>query len=136
MDWIEKYWPHRILYQKNKKIVVFMVDETLIKVDSAELIWLWWIAIEPKKNEILAVTILEERNICWSQREFCQAWSKIIENIRYPLMVGHGIRNQGNEYLKLDHHIFILHLGEIFFGRTIQYIKERQIRKLWLLLSL
>ena len=37
---------------KRKRIMEFIVDETLIKVDSAE-VWLW-VAIEPKSRQILA----------------------------------------------------------------------------------
>ena len=58
--WIQKYHPKKIL-SKRKKILEFIVDETLVKVGS-EYIWLW-IVIESENRQILALTISKERNI-------------------------------------------------------------------------
>ncbi len=46
----------------SKKGSQFIVDGTQLKVGS-EFIWLWWIAIEPKNKEILALSISKERNM-------------------------------------------------------------------------
>jgi len=51
-NWVQKYHPKKISSSK-RKILEFIVDETIIKVGS-EYIWLW-ITIEPKNKEILAV---------------------------------------------------------------------------------
>ena len=59
-NWVQKYHPKKISSRK-KKIVEFIVDETLIKVGS-EYIWLW-ITIEPENKQILALTISKERNM-------------------------------------------------------------------------
>ncbi len=52
----------RYLKIKEKKILEYIIDETLIKV-GAEFIWLWWITIESKNKEILALSISKERNM-------------------------------------------------------------------------
>ena len=64
-DWIQKYQPQR-LSSKTKKIIEYIVDETLIKVGS-EYIWLW-VAIEPENGQILALTISKERNMFIAER--------------------------------------------------------------------
>ncbi len=64
-DWIQRYQPQELL-SKRKKIYEYIVDETLIKVGS-EHIWLW-IAIEPENKEILALTIIKERNMFVAER--------------------------------------------------------------------
>jgi putative transposase len=64
-DWIKKYNPKRLYYRKTK-IFEFIVDETIIRVDS-EYIWLW-IAIENNNLEILKVSIFKERNMYVAER--------------------------------------------------------------------
>ena len=50
--WIQKHNPQKIL-SKRKRILEFIIDETVIQVGS-EYIWLW-VAIESKIKEILAL---------------------------------------------------------------------------------
>jgi putative transposase len=49
------------------KISEFIIDETQLKV-GAELIWLCWVAIEPKDKEILSISISKERNMFVAER--------------------------------------------------------------------
>ncbi|MGD9672021.1 MAG: hypothetical protein AB7U98_00915 [Candidatus Nitrosocosmicus sp.] len=53
-NWIQKYKPLKIQDRK-RKILEYIVDETLIKIGS-EYIWIW-VAIEPENRQILALTI-------------------------------------------------------------------------------
>ena len=53
-NWIQKYKPLKIRVRK-RKILEYIVDETLIKIGS-EYIWIW-VAIEPENRQILALTI-------------------------------------------------------------------------------
>ena len=64
-NWIQKYHPLKIS-TKSKRISEFIVDETLLKVNS-EYIWIS-IAIEAKNKEILALTIFKERNMFVAER--------------------------------------------------------------------
>ena len=60
-NWIQKYRPKRLSSRK-KRVVEFVVDETLLKI-SSELVWLWWVVIEePANKEILAISASKERN--------------------------------------------------------------------------
>jgi putative transposase len=43
-NWIQKYKPQKLLQKKKRKIAVFIVDETLLKV-SNQFVWVW-IAID------------------------------------------------------------------------------------------
>jgi putative transposase len=119
-DWIEKYKPQRLL-SKNKKIAEFIVDETLIKVGSAEFIWLW-VAIEPDNREILAVTISKERNMLITEKFL----SGLIKDYgKHPVSTDGGTwYPQSCEFLKLDHHIHSS-WEKSLIERTIQYIKDR-----------
>lgn len=64
-DWIQKYNPQRLYYNKTK-IFEFILDETQIKVGS-ELVWLW-VAIEPASKEVLRLNISKERNMFVAER--------------------------------------------------------------------
>ena len=64
-NWIQKYKPLKIQTEK-KKILEYIVDETLIKIGS-EYIWIW-VAIEPKNKQILALSISKERNMLIAER--------------------------------------------------------------------
>ncbi len=59
-NWIQKYKPKKI-FAKKRKILEYIVDETIIKVGS-ELIWLW-VAIEPENRQILALSVSKERDM-------------------------------------------------------------------------
>ncbi len=50
-NWIQKFIPQNIV-SKKKKILEYVIDETLIKVGS-EYVWLDWVAIEPWNKRIL-----------------------------------------------------------------------------------
>ena len=62
------------------KIEEYVVDETLIKVES-ELVWLW-VAIEPENRQILALSISNERNMLVAER-FLSGLVKIMESILF-----------------------------------------------------
>jgi transposase-like protein len=47
--------------RKSKSILVYIIDETVIKAGS-ELIW-FWVVIEPADKEILSFQISKERNM-------------------------------------------------------------------------
>src|SRR5215210_6018767 len=64
-NWIQKYRPQKLSYCR-RRILEYLVDETLIKVGS-EYIWLW-VAIEPENREILALNISKERNMFVAER--------------------------------------------------------------------
>ena len=64
-NWIQKYKPLKIQDRK-RKILEYIVDETLIKIGS-EYIWIW-VAIEPENGQILALTISKERNMFVAER--------------------------------------------------------------------
>ena len=64
-NWIQKYKPLKIQDRK-RKILEYIVDETLIKIGS-EYIWIW-VAIEPENRQILALTISKERNTFVAER--------------------------------------------------------------------
>ncbi len=113
----------RYLKIKEKKIPGYIIDETLIKV-GAEFIWLWWIAIESKNKEILALSISMERNMCVAWRFLSRRVNDYgkhpvstddVGGIWYPL--------QSCKFLELDHHIHFSY-EENIIERTMQYIKD------------
>jgi len=55
-NWIQKYKPLKIRVRK-RKILEYIVDETLIKI-GFEYIWIW-VAIEPENRQILALLLLK-----------------------------------------------------------------------------
>jgi len=57
-----------------KKIDEYIIDETMIKVGSAEYVWLW-VIIEPKDNEILSITTSKDRNMLVAEKFL----SKVVE---------------------------------------------------------
>ena len=64
-NWIQKYKPQKII-QKKKKVMEFIIDETLLKV-SNEYVWLW-VAIEPIDRIILGIRISVERSMLVAER--------------------------------------------------------------------
>lgn len=118
-DWIQRYQPEEIL-SKRKKIVEYIIDETLIKVGS-EFIWIW-IAIEPENREILAVTVSKERNMLIAEK-FISDIVKVYG--KRPVSTDGGSwYPQACKFLKLDHHIHSP-LEKSLIERTMQYVKDR-----------
>jgi transposase-like protein len=48
--------------KENKRYGVYHIDETLIKIGSIELVWLW-VAIEPTHRQILYIDISFQRTM-------------------------------------------------------------------------
>src|SRR3954454_20956866 len=65
-NWIQSYKPQKIL-QKKKKVMEFIIDETLLKV-SNEYVWLCMVAIEPIDKIILGIRISVERSMLIAER--------------------------------------------------------------------
>ena len=61
-NWIQHYKPTKI-WQKRTKISQFIIDETVIRVVGREIVWLEWVAIEPKSKSILDMRISLERSM-------------------------------------------------------------------------
>ena len=118
-NWIQKYHPQRIS-SKSKKINEFIIDETLFKVGS-ELIWLW-VAIEPKNQQILALSISKERNMFVAERFI----SKLVMIYgSHPVSTDGGTwYPQACRFLNLQHHLHSS-FEKSLVERTIQYIKDR-----------
>ena len=72
-DWIQRYKPEELL-SKRKKIDEYIVDQTLIKVDSTNLVTLDCNQIDPENKQILALLQkYQKRETClWLRRSFCQ----------------------------------------------------------------
>jgi putative transposase len=109
--WLQKYKPKRHLKKKKiKEYSCIQKDETAIKAGSSELIWLWWVIIEPKHKEILAMDISKERNMF-----ICHYWTISLSEVvqkRYGLHSVSSSDGGGTWYppqvcgfLKLVHHI-------------------------------
>jgi putative transposase len=64
--WIQKRH-FRKTSSKRRTIEGFIVDETLLKV-GPESIWLWIATVEPESHQILAQTIIHERNMFVAER--------------------------------------------------------------------
>jgi putative transposase len=116
---VQKYHPKKVSSRK-KKIVEFIVYETLIKVGS-EYIWLW-ITIEPKNKEILALTISKERNMFIAERYL----SDIVKVYgKHPVSTDGGTwYPMACRFLNLKHHIHSS-LEKSLIERKMQYIKDR-----------
>jgi putative transposase len=118
-NWIQKFKPQNIV-SKKKKILEYVIDETLIKVGS-EFIWLW-VAIEPWNKRILGFDISKERNMFVAEK-FISDLIKIYDK--------HSVSTDGGtwypqacRFLKLNHHIHSSFEKSII-ERTMQYIKDR-----------
>jgi putative transposase len=48
---------------KKKIVLEYVIEETLIKVGSLELVWIW-IVIELESKEIVGIAISKERKLC------------------------------------------------------------------------
>jgi putative transposase len=118
-NWIQKYKPLKIQVKK-KKILEYIVDETLIKIGS-EYIWIW-VAIEPKNKQILALTISKERNMFVAERFL----SDIVRDYgKHPVSTDGGTwYPMACRFLGLEHHVHSP-MEKSLIERTIQYIKDR-----------
>jgi putative transposase len=90
--WIQKYRPKKISSTKIK-VSEFKIDETLIKVGSSELIWLW-VAIEPKHRQILHIDISFERTMLVTERFIASLIDKYGKHPVSTEMVAHGIHHK------------------------------------------
>ncbi len=118
-NWIQKYRPQKLSHCR-RRVLEYLVDETLIKVGS-EYIWLW-VAIEPENREILALSISKERNMLIAER-FIAGLVRI--HGKHPVSTDGGTwYPQACRFLKLDHH-FHSPLEKSLIERTMQYIKDR-----------
>ena len=119
-DWIQKYKPERLSYNKTKTSE-FIIDETQLKVGS-EIIWLW-IAIESETKNILATSLSKERNMFVAEHFL----SDIVDKYgQYPVSTDGGTwYPQACKFLKLNHHIHSSYEKSIIIERSIQYIKDR-----------
>lgn len=118
-NWIQKYKPQKIS-SKTKKVSMYIVDETMLKV-GAEYIWLW-IVIEPENKQILALYVSKERNMFVAEH--------FLSGVVYNYGV-HPVSTDGGtwypmacRFLKLKHHIHSP-LEKSLIERTMQYIKDR-----------
>ncbi len=118
-DWIQKYKPERLSYNKTKTSE-FIIDETQLKVGS-EIIWLW-IAIESETKNILATSLSKERNMFVAEHFL----SDIVDKYgQYPVSTDGGTwYPQACKFLKLNHHIHSSYEKSII-ERSMQYIKDR-----------
>ncbi|WP_415310205.1 DDE-type integrase/transposase/recombinase [Candidatus Nitrosocosmicus sp. FF01] len=118
-NWIQKYKPLKIRVRK-RKILEYIVDETLIKIGS-EYIWIW-VAIEPENRQILALTISKERNMFVAER-FLSGLIRI--HGKHAISTDGGTwYPQACRFLGLEHHIHSSFEKSII-ERTMQYIKDR-----------
>jgi putative transposase len=106
--------------KKKKKIDVYIIDETAIKI-GVELIW-FCVVIEPKDKEIISFDISKERNMFVVERFL----SHIIKEYgEHPVSTDGGTwYPQACKFLKLNHHIHSPFEKSII-ERTMQYIKDR-----------
>ncbi len=118
-NWIQKYNPHMVS-SKNRKVLEYVIDETVIKVGS-ELIWLW-VAIEIESKEIIGISISKERNMFVAERFM----SDIVDEYgHHPVSTDGGTwYPQACQFLKLPHHVHSSYEKSII-ERTMQYIKDR-----------
>jgi len=118
-NWIQKYKPLKVQARK-RKILEYIVDETLIKIGS-KYIWIW-VAIEPENRQILALTISKERNMLIAERFL----SDIVRNYGKHLVStdGGSWYPQACRFLGLEHHIHSS-FEKSLIERTMQYIKDR-----------
>lgn len=81
-NWIQKYKPTMVC-TKIKRILEYIIDETLIKV-GLNYVWIW-VAIESENRQILALSISKERNMLIAER-----------------FIGGLVKNHGNHPVSTD----------------------------------
>lgn len=118
-NWIQKYRPLKIQDRK-RKILEYIVDETMLKVGS-EYIWIW-VAIEPENRQILALTISKERNMFVAERFL----SGVVRDYgKHPVSTDGGTwYPMACRFLGLEHRVHSSFEKSII-ERTMQYIKDR-----------
>ena len=82
-NWIQKYKPKIMVCTKIKRILEYIIDETLIKV-GLNYVWIW-VAIESENRQILALSISKERNMLIAER-----------------FIGGLVKNHGNHPVSTD----------------------------------
>ena len=109
-------------YQRKTKIKEYIIDETMIKAGSSNLIWLW-VVIEPKHKEILVAEISKKRNMFVAERFLSQAINKYgLHSV--SSLDGGTWYPQACRFLKINHHIHSS-FEKSLIERTMQYIKDR-----------
>src|SRR3954451_6943565 len=117
---MQKYKPQQIS-TKRKKIAVFIIDETQLKIGS-HYIWIW-VAIEPIHRKILQINISFERTMLIVAERFIA--SLINTYGKHQVSTDGGTwYPQTCQFLKLKHHIHSPFEKSIV-ERTIQYVKDR-----------
>jgi len=105
---------------------IYNRDETQLKVGS-ELIWLWWVAIEPTKDkEILSITISKERRICCCSRTYFLS-NLLKEYDSHSVSTSDGgiwYLPQACQVLKLIYHLYSPFEKSVI-ERTMQYNKDK-----------
>jgi putative transposase len=117
--WLQKYRPWKHL--EKKKINEYIIDETVIKAGSSEIIWLWMV-IEPKDKEILSFNISKERNMFVVERFL----STVIEKYgKHPVSSdGDGTWYPGAcKFLNLYHHLHS-DFEKSIIERTMQHKRQ------------
>ena len=116
--WIQKYRPKKRILTKRKKINQFIIDETLIKINSKYI--QLWVVIEPKHRQILQIDISFKRNMFIVERFL----SSLIKKYgKYHISTDGGRWHpQACEFLKLRHHTHSP-FGKSVIERTINISK-------------
>jgi len=71
--WIQKYKHQQKISSNKRKIKEFIIDETLIKVGSLVLVWLWWVVL-------LNLKVKESLESPYQKKETCFSRAIIIQN--------------------------------------------------------
>ena len=118
-NWIQKYKLQK-LQSRRRKVLEYIVDETMLKVGS-EYIWLW-VAIESECKRILGLSISKEINMFVAER-FIGGLVRF--NGKHTVSTDGGTwYPMACRFLGLEHHNHSPYEKSIIV-RTIQYIKDR-----------
>jgi len=114
---------------KKNKVLEFIIDETLLikEIGSSELVWLWWVAIEPWNRRIFWIWYIKGQKYMFMAEKFISDLIKSynkhssisIERWRH-LVSSSGLSVSETEAL----HSFFL-FGKSLIKRTMQYVKSR-----------
>ena len=131
-----KVQTQKTILQESMYCRIYNRDETQLKVGS-ELIWLWWVAIEPTKDkEILSITISKERRICLKPNiflinSFKRIWLSFCFNIIWWHMVSTTSMSVSETAASPSFYVWKKH--HYWKGHAIH---QRQNRNLWWLFSM